>query len=715
MASDDKQKHQQHRPHAQFAVGSDIEVTSDEEGFRGIWFPAKILASSKKHKNKYLVEYKSLVSEENGFVPLTEFADPSFIRPALTTDEGDEGSFEVKDVVEAYHLDGWWIGVVIAVLGERSYRVFFNNPPDEVEFERSSLRFHKDWVDGKWILPEKKEKELSHTNLNFSVVQINGKWVHSLQDAEEYLDPYLNSNGKISLPPGDSNYMNGSAEDLRNYQEEPVVPSERANVDNRTTPVQIEQATDVHSPQDSKLKATTPEGLDGQLRASLEIHAPDMEDNDSMGNSSSSCRKMVAQGEIDDSCTNKKASSKQRRDEKHGRSEIRTARKSTAGKDTLEKENAADHIVNDGIRANLAKESEHEEEDFTDKGSNPKRKGGMPHNSLTSQGKSNMGNTKESPQVTGGNETRKKSTRQKKSVYESCMLALKPVRKKRRMTTEALSSTQESNASPNCIAESEANPKCIAESEPASSGGAVDTNDNDNPLSRRLADSHSPPIVVDSTESGGGAQVPNETIEHNDSMNIAENAMKTLPFTKTSPIWKVVEEMEVFQQIPQNPHFQPLYEAKEDRREGLAIGYMVIFSNLVDKIFKLGFGDPKSVIDDSLDTLPDLERHGFNVHPIRARLNELVSIISGHERAQNEFNDTKTEIEERKRQKAVFEKEIDEIENKINVLRRKRQLAVSRVETKKCEIEELETTLESVKCVFEAGREEFERIVNEPW
>ncbi|KAL8143894.1 hypothetical protein V2J09_016926 [Rumex salicifolius] len=553
MASDDKQKHQQLRPHAQFAVGSDIEVTSDEEGFRGIWFPAKLLSlPSKKRRNKYFVEYKSLVSEENESDPLTEFVDPSFLRPALTTEEGDEGSFEVNDVVEAYHLDGWWIGVVVAVLGERIYRVFFNNPPEEVEYERSSLRLHKDWVDGKWILPEKK----------------------TAQDEIYY----------------------GSS-------------------------------------------------------------------------------------------TNKKA---QQREEEHGRKlelEIRTPGKSAAGKDTLEKENAAGHIVIDGIRANLAKESEH----------------------------SNMDNTKESPQVTGGNETLGKSTRQRKSVYESCMLSLKPVRKKQRMTTEALPSTQESEASPKCIAQFEANPKCIAVSEPVSSGGAGNINDDDNPLSRRLADSHSPPIMVHSTENEGEAHVPNKTIEHNDSMNIAENATKMLPFTKTSPIWKVVEEMEVLQRIPQNPHFQPLYEAKEDCREGLAIGYMVTFSNLVEKTSKLDFGDPKNIIEDSLDTLADLERHGFDVHLIRARLDKLFSIKSGHECSQNEFNHIKIEIEERQSQKAVFEKEIDEIEKKIDVLRMKRELAVSQVERKKCEIEELESTMEYVKCCLKACQEEFERFVNDPW
>lgn len=30
------------------------------------------------------------------------------------------------------------------------------------------------------------------------------------------------------------------------------------------------------------------------------------------------------------------------------------------------------------------------------------------------------------------------------------------------------------------------------------------------------------------------------------------------PFMKSSPIWKTIESMEIFEVIPQNPHFLPL-------------------------------------------------------------------------------------------------------------------------------------------------------------
>nr|GFA30224.1 agenet-like domain-containing protein [Tanacetum cinerariifolium] len=79
--------------------------------------------------------------------------------------------------------------------------------------------------------------------------------------------------------------------------------------------------------------------------------------------------------------------------------------------------------------------------------------------------------------------------------------------------------------------------------------------------------------------------------------------------------------MEAFQKIPQNPHFRPLLEGvKESAREGLAIGTMATFSTVVDSINRLRFEDPRSTIEDCLETLVELESNGFNVEVIRDRL-----------------------------------------------------------------------------------------------
>ena len=84
--------------------------------------------------------------------------------------------------------------------------------------------------------------------------------------------------------------------------------------------------------------------------------------------------------------------------------------------------------------------------------------------------------------------------------------------------------------------------------------------------------------------------------------------------------------MEVFRELPQSPHFRPLYKCKEECREGLAIGSMVTFSSLFNKISQLQFDDRSSLLNSILESLVDLEKHGFIVSAMRSRVNGLLSI-----------------------------------------------------------------------------------------
>ncbi|KAF4375939.1 hypothetical protein F8388_010083 [Cannabis sativa] len=146
-------------PRQLFSEGTEVEVSSDEEGFRGAWFKAFVVenlgsSAAPKKRRKVLVEYWSLVTED-GFQPLREHVDLYHLRP-LPPDAGSQ-DFEVGDVVDADYRDGWWTGVVKKVLGFDRYRVFFENPPDLIEFERKHMRFHQDWVNGKWVRPKKEQ------------------------------------------------------------------------------------------------------------------------------------------------------------------------------------------------------------------------------------------------------------------------------------------------------------------------------------------------------------------------------------------------------------------------------------------------------------------------------------------------------------------------------------------------------------------------------
>ncbi|KAF9592810.1 hypothetical protein IFM89_017429 [Coptis chinensis] len=85
--------------------------------------------------------------------------------------------------------------------------------------------------------------------------------------------------------------------------------------------------------------------------------------------------------------------------------------------------------------------------------------------------------------------------------------------------------------------------------------------------------------------------------DHNSNLNVLEN--ESLPFIKCSPGWKDVESNEIFRSMPQKPHFLPLQKKLELLREGKALGLMVSFGSLVEKISKTHYDEPKSILEDN--------------------------------------------------------------------------------------------------------------------
>ncbi|XVF65862.1 hypothetical protein PTKIN_Ptkin09bG0285100 [Pterospermum kingtungense] len=135
--------------------GGDVEVTSEEPGFKGAWFSATIIKLPRKKSTKARaeVQYKSLLKDDNQ-TPFTEKVKLCYIRPVPPQPRscGDDQCFEVNDVVDAFHLDGWWTGSVSKVFGDpKRYIVSFACPAEDLEFSSSDLRPHWDWVDGRWV------------------------------------------------------------------------------------------------------------------------------------------------------------------------------------------------------------------------------------------------------------------------------------------------------------------------------------------------------------------------------------------------------------------------------------------------------------------------------------------------------------------------------------------------------------------------------------
>uniref|UniRef100_A0A1J3GX38 Agenet domain-containing protein n=1 Tax=Noccaea caerulescens TaxID=107243 RepID=A0A1J3GX38_NOCCA len=149
-----------------FSSGTIVEVSSEEEGFKGSWFVAKVI--ERIGEDNYLVEYRDL-REENGVEPLKEEADFLHMRPLPPPSE-DYTDFAVGDKVDAFYNDGWWVGDVIESLQDGRVGIFFRQSREKMRFGRLGLRLHKDWVNGTWQLAlkrgEKRPKVLQRVSVS---------------------------------------------------------------------------------------------------------------------------------------------------------------------------------------------------------------------------------------------------------------------------------------------------------------------------------------------------------------------------------------------------------------------------------------------------------------------------------------------------------------------------------------------------------------------
>lgn len=133
---------------AHLCRGAKVEVRSDEEGYQGSWYTAIVVDSLQN--GKYLVEYLTLKTDDLT-EQLKEVADASDIRP-YPPDVKHVHPFTLREMVDAWYNEGWWVGQVSRVLVGFKYKVYFWTTKEELEFEHCHLRPHQAWIDGKWVL-----------------------------------------------------------------------------------------------------------------------------------------------------------------------------------------------------------------------------------------------------------------------------------------------------------------------------------------------------------------------------------------------------------------------------------------------------------------------------------------------------------------------------------------------------------------------------------
>ncbi|KAM6546808.1 hypothetical protein CsatB_027544 [Cannabis sativa] len=140
---------------------------------------------------------------------------------------------------------------------------------------------------------------------------------------------------------------------------------------------------------------------------------------------------------------------------------------------------------------------------------------------------------------------------------------------------------------------------------------------------------------------------------------------KSTPFVKRSNVWEMVESFEVFQKLPQKPHFHPLLNEEDDEfeREALALSYMVKFAVLIEKVFNLGKDVSMAEIDYLIAQLFEMGKLGFEVNVVKNNLNE--------------WKMKKVELEELKIQITLHNEKKVKIDEELKILEKKQSLLMS--------------------------------------
>jgi hypothetical protein len=134
-----------------------VEVRIDDEGFHGSWFEARVLgfspARGRGFPAQYKVTYSDLVADDGSGV-LSEYFAPSHVRPRPPPTPPSSPPLGLHDIVEAFHHDGWWSGIVVAAPAASAgpVTVAFPVTREVIPFPPNLVRPRRDYVAGEWVL-----------------------------------------------------------------------------------------------------------------------------------------------------------------------------------------------------------------------------------------------------------------------------------------------------------------------------------------------------------------------------------------------------------------------------------------------------------------------------------------------------------------------------------------------------------------------------------
>ncbi|CAN7012858.1 unnamed protein product [Brassica oleracea var. botrytis] len=246
----------------------------------------------------------------------------------------------------------------------------------------------------------------------------------------------------------------------------------------------------------------------------------------------------------------------------------------------------------------------------------------------------------------------------------------------------------------------------------AANGTADMTDDDDQPLASWIHGGNS-----SSGQSAPRAAPPDPSVveKHVVETPKAKDSTMVLPFAKKSPCWKVLESMEIFKAVPQRPHFSPLLQCEEESREGDAIGAMVNFTGLLEKLSNIQVDSSVSAINRIKESFLKLEKHGFDITAPLSRVEKLLSIKENQTWALEELQAAEREITENDNKRRKCEEDIELVSKKIVELQKQEALLKEAKVTMDKDIARMHTHAAVLDQKVQNVEEEFQATVSLPW
>ncbi|KAF5462379.1 hypothetical protein F2P56_018395 [Juglans regia] len=767
-----------------YSLGAEVEVARDEPGLKGSWYLATIIDLPSVPLPKMLqrarVEYQTLLTEDRS-EPLKEYVDMAYIRPSPPQQEVAAQNFEHGDVVGAYFRDGWWTGVVVRVLGDSSYGVFFENPPGIFEFDRKDLRVHLEWLGEKWVRTEKQQRTGSvfssgmAVEVNIKKENLSDAWFPAIVIKENGDDTFLvkyessdeSSLGRVAVdflhiraslpPPPQANIKYDVLEKVDAFCDfawRPGLIAKRINDTrylvyfNRTNEDKIINLSNIRPRVEWKdgkwvsryQEQTRHDQIASNPEGTVEVEGSGVT-RDSMSErtplSANSVKKSMEQSSLGDgkglSYALTGSMKKMKLPTSDGNSTESHPPKKLRRRNTLEALLSATAC---DLRKRQSKTSTKvlsglATPNSEDKQSRPTEADANQHFAeIESLG--GAAKVKICPHISGGNSIKRKRGRPRKVVVtiskgkeqngaggaaDGTVVEVLPTQGVASYMLTVGKSTDSHDIS---------TANNVGMTSLAASGNMDD--DDDQPLSTWIDEMlHCPTIIKESKLSpvrtvNACNEVREQKVDIAQQVPVADatsdcvlDETRSLPFVKNSPIWKTIEGMEIFRLMPQDPHFRPLSKCKEEYREGLAVANMVTFTSLVEKISKLRLDDPSSIFYGYLESLHELEKHGFDVTVLQGRMNELLSIKDREGQILNKSKDAEFKILHYHQEKTVLAEEMANITTQITKLQVEHTLIESKMKSKELEISRLQKRVDTINEDIQSAQLDFEKTVAAPW